>query len=116
MQSTGSGQPDSAGSYFTGSFREQRVHDVLTVAEIGTLDAVERVGQVQKAMSCGEGQNAQCTGNSKSLAPGGDDSFPVVHQEQVSMKLDGEDDRILFARVEVFQRSIPMKIPGGLYV
>ena len=60
----------------------------------------------------GKTEDTQRAGDGQSFAPRGEYSFPIVHQNQIGVMFDGKRDSILFARVKVLQRNIPLEILG----
>jgi hypothetical protein len=69
--------------------------------KIGLLDTFEGLNQIDKAVFCRHGKYAEGTRDPKTLAPGGEDSVPIIYQNQVGMEFDGESDRVFLARVEL---------------
>ena len=100
----------AASSRHAAHLREERIHDVLTVAEICPFDPVESVGEIEKALLCSEAENTQSTGRSESPASGCGYTLPVVHQDQVGVKFEGKRDGIFLACVEITQRGVGAEI------
>ncbi len=73
----------------------------------GPFDPLERLGQINKAALWRHGKYAEGARDPKALAPGDEDSVPIIHQDQVGAQFDRESDRVFFARVQGRKRSIP---------
>ena len=72
----------------------------------GPLDTFEGLGQIDKATLCRHGKYAEGTRDPKTFAPGDADSVPIIHQNQLGTKFDGESDRGFLSCVERFMGGI----------
>jgi hypothetical protein len=76
------------------------------MAEIGELNPVESLGKIEKAVRRGQTEDAERAGYRQSFVPGRYYTLPVVHQEQIGMKLDCQNYGVSFTRVKILEGSI----------
>ncbi len=89
-----------------GDLFKKLVHELLLIVKICAFDAVEGIGEVEKTVLGGQGQDSESSRHSEPFAPRGDDSFPIIHQKQIGVELNSKSDCVFFAGLEIAQRRI----------
>ena len=68
-----------------------------------TLDTFEGFFEINEAPRRRHGKDAESARDPKALISRDENPFPIIHQDQVGMDLDGECDSVSFARVQRFE-------------
>jgi len=74
--------------------------------EVGSLEPIERIGQIEKTTPGGHAEHAKRPGHSEPFAQCRDHTFSVIHQKHIGVEFDRENNSSPLTRVKSLERYI----------
>src|SRR5882757_2486725 len=92
---------------------QQGFQHIRGIAEAGIFQAFDRLVQPDETASGREVENAECSGDSETPAPGNVDAVTVIDEQEVRPNLGREQDRSAFTFVQAQQSRIVVPLIRG---